>query len=258
VTGDGYPDIYLTSQGDNKLQTLAAGAGQPGFRDIALKMGVTAAQPYTGGDTLPSTAWHPAFEDVNNDGRIDLFISKGNVNVMADYAARDPSNLLLGKADGTFGEAADAAGIVTFDRGRGAALADFNLDGLLDLVQVNYGQPVSIWRNTGAGNGDKPAPMGSWLELRLIQSGPNHDAIGAWIEVRHGETTIQRELTVGGGHLGGTLGWIHFGLGAADRAEVRVRWPDGEVGPWLSVGANQFVDVERGASAVRPWTPPAP
>ena len=249
VTGDGFPDVYLTSQGDNKLQTLAAGAGQPGYRDIALRMGVTAAQPYTGGDTLPSTAWHPAFEDVNNDGRIDLFVSKGNVNAMADYAAKDPSNLLLGRDDGTFGEAAEAAGIVTFDRGRGAALADFNLDGLLDLVQVNYGQPASVWRNTGAGDG-------RWLELRLTEPGPNRDAIGAWIELRRGDTTIQRELTIGGGHLGGSLGWIHFGLGATDQAEIRVRWPDGDVGPWLRVAANEFAEVDRGANAVRPWTPP--
>ena len=258
LTGDGYPEVYLTSQGDNKLQTLAAGAGQPGYRDIALRMGVTAAQPYTGGDTLPSTAWHPAFEDVNNDGRTDLFVSKGNVNVMADYAAKDPSNLLLGQADGTFKEAAEAAGIVTFDRGRGAALADFNLDGLLDLVQVNYGQPVTIWRNAGAGDGRTPATMGSWLELRLTEPGPNRDAIGAWIEVRHGEATIQRELTVGGGHLGGSVGWLHFGLGGADQAQLRVRWPDGELGPWLGVAANQFVEVERGGAAVRTWRPSSP
>jgi hypothetical protein len=248
VTGDGYPEVYLTSQGDNKLQTLAAGPGQPGYRDIALRSGVTATQPYTGGDALPSTAWHPAFEDINNDGRIDLFVSKGNVNTMADYAAKDPSNLLLGEPDGTFREAAVAAGIVTFDRGRGATLADFNLDGLLDLVQVNYGAPVTVWRNAGAGDG-------RWLEIRLTQRGPNRDAIGAWIELRAGETTTQREVTIGGGHLGGSVGWIHFGLGAAERGAIRVRWPDGEVGPWLSARANQFVDVERGATDVRPWTP---
>ena len=37
--------------------------------------------------------------------------------------------------------------------------------------------------------------------------------IGAWIEVTVGETTLRREVTVGGGHAGGQLGWIHFGLG---------------------------------------------
>jgi enediyne biosynthesis protein E4 len=257
VTGDGYPDVYLTSQGDNKLQSLAAGPSQPGYRDIAAKRGVTVSQPFTGGDALPSTAWHPEFADVNDDGLIDLFVSKGNVNAMPDYAAKDPSNLLLGQADGSFREAADTAGLVTFERGRGAALVDFNLDGLLDLVQVDYGAPVGVWRNAGAGDATAPAAMGGWLAVRLAQPGPNRDAIGAWVEVRVGDTTSRREVTVGGGHLAGELGWIHAGLGAAERAQVRIQWPDGEVGPWLPVAANQFVDIERGADAARPWTPPS-
>ena len=72
---------------------------------------------------MPSTAWHPEFVDVNNDGFIDLFVSKGNVSAMPDYAQKDPSELLLGQPGGTFVPAAEAAGIVTFDRGRGAAVA---------------------------------------------------------------------------------------------------------------------------------------
>lgn len=257
LTGDGYPEVFLTSQGDNRLQTLTAGPSQPTYRDIALKRGVTAAQPFTGGDVLPSTAWHPEFEDVNNDGYVDLFISKGNVSAMPDYAARDPSNLLLGQPDGTFTEAADAAGIVTFARGRGAALADLNLDGLLDLVQVNLGAPVMLWRNVGSGDAAGPAPMGGWLALRVHQPGPNRDAIGGWLEVRVGDTTTRRELTVGGGHIGGQLGWIHFGLGRATVADVRVQWPDGETGPWIHVPANEFADIDRGATEARPWQPPA-
>jgi hypothetical protein len=79
VNGDGYPDAYLTSQGANVLQTLADGPSRPAFRDIALKLGVEATRPSTGGDPLPSTSWHPEFADVNNDGFVDLFVSKGNV-----------------------------------------------------------------------------------------------------------------------------------------------------------------------------------
>jgi hypothetical protein len=255
VTGKGYPDVFLTSQGDNKLQTLTSGPAQPTYRDIALKRGVLAAQPFTGGDVLPSTAWHPEFQDVNNDGFIDLFISKGNVSTMPDYAHADPSNLLLGQPDGTFKESADAAGILNFARGRGAALADFNLDGLLDLVEVNYGEGVRIWRNVGSGDAARPAQMGNWLAISPSQSGPNRDAIGAWIEVQLGETTLRRELTIGGGHAGGQLGWTHFGLGPGDAAQVRIQWPDGEVGPWLRVTANQFVTIERGANQVRTWRP---
>jgi hypothetical protein len=245
VTGDGYPDVYLTSQADNKLQTLTVGPAQPAYRDIALKRGVTAAQPYAGGDTLPSTAWHPEFQDVNNDGFIDLFVSKGNVDAMPDYAAKDPSNLFLGQPDGTFREGADAAGILEFARGRGAALADFNQDGLLDLVKVNLDAPAMLWRNVGSGDAAQPASMGNWLAIRPHQPGPNRDAIGAWIEVRVGDVTMRRELTVGGGHIGGQLGPAHFGLGPASEAQVRVLWPDGEQGPWTTVKADQSVMIER-------------
>src|SRR5712691_6698623 len=198
LSGDGYPAVFLTSQADNRLQTLAAGPSRPTYRDIGLKRGANAAQPFTGGDTRPSTAWHAEFADVNNDGFIDLFISKGNVTDDPEHAQKDPSDLLLGRPDGTFREAADAAGVVSFDRGRGAALADLNLDGMLDLIEVNYGAPVRLWRNVGAGDASRPRPMGSWLGLSGVQSGPNANAIGAWVEVRVGERIMRRELTIGG------------------------------------------------------------
>jgi hypothetical protein len=256
LTGDGLPEVFLTSQGDNKLQTLADGATEPNYVDIALDRGANAHRPFTGEDTLlPSTAWHAEFQDVNNDGYADLFIAKGNVEAMPEFAQQDPSNLLLGQPDGTFAESAEAAGILSFARGRGAALADFNLDGMLDLVEVNRRENVKLWRSMGSGTADRPAPIGNWISLQLEQSGPNRDAIGSWIEVRIKKRTIQREVTVGGGHAGGQLGWIHFGLGDADEAEIRVQWPDGEFGPWLAVAANQFLTVERGASEAVPWHP---
>jgi hypothetical protein len=255
LTGDGYPEVYLTSQGPNRLQSLLAGPDQPTYRDIGLKRGVYAETPFTGGDPLPSTAWHPEFQDVNNDGFVDLFVSKGNVDEQPDYAMRDPSNLLIGQPDGTFVEGAEAAGTVSFARGRGAALADLNLDGLLDLVEVNYRDRVMIWRNVGAGTAEQPAQMGHWLALELTQPGSNRDAIGSWIEVKIGDLVQRREVTVGGGHAGGQLGWIQFGLGPATSAEVRVTWPDGEQGPWLPVTADRRVVVERGATEVGTWSP---
>jgi hypothetical protein len=258
LTGDGLPEVFLTSQGDNRLQTLTVGPDHPTYRDIALRRGVTAAQPFTGGDVLPSTAWHPEFEDVNNDGFEDLFISKGNVSTQAGYAVKDPSNLFLGQPDGTFVEAAEQAGVLSFARGRGAALADFNLDGLLDLIELNLGDPVKVWRNAGSGDGAQPAPMGNWLALRVAQDGPNRDAIGAWLEIKVGDLTINREVTIGGGHAGGQLGWIHVGLGRANQAQVRVQWPDGEWGPTMEIAADQFATIQRGASAPTVWATPAP
>jgi hypothetical protein len=256
LTGDGLPEVFLTSQGDNRLQTLADGATGPTYEDVALERGVTAHRPYTGGDALPSTAWPPEFQDVNNDGYVDLYVSKGNVEAIPEYASKDPSNLLLGQADGTFVESAEQAGIVSFLRARGAALVDLNLDGMLDLVQVNRRENVDVWRNVGWGDATNPIPMGNWVAIGLEQPAPNRDAIGAWIAVRFGGRTVEREITIGGGHASGELGWIHIGLGDAEDAEIRVRWPDGETGPWLDLPVNGFAVVERGAGQVRPWTPP--
>ncbi len=258
VTGDGFPEVYLTSQGANTLQTLAAGPSEPAYHDLALERRIEATRPAVGGDPLPSTAWHPEFQDVNDDGVMDLFISKGNVNEIPDYAVKDPNNLFLGRADGMFTESAEAAGIVSFDRGRGAALADFNSDGLLDLVVANLRAPARLWRNVGAGSAEAPTPMGDWLAVRVSQSGPNRDAIGAVVETRTPDASWRREIVIGGGHGGGQLGWTHVGLGRADQAEVRVVWPDGEVGPWLTARANGFVEIERGATAIRSWQPTSP
>ena len=240
---DGFPEYFLTSMADNKLQTLAApGSGRAEFKDVAFPKGVTAHRPYTGEDLKPSTAWHTQFEDVNNDGLADLFITKGNVAKMPDFAAKDPNNLLLQQADGKFLEAGDKAGIASTDIGRGAALADFNLDGLLDLVVVNRWSKAQLWRNVSR-------LKGRWIEVSLKQPAPNVNAIGAWLEVKRGDKVMRREITVGGGHASGQSGWVHMGLGAMERAELRVVWPGGAAGEWETLAGDGFYVMERGKAA---------
>lgn len=237
VTGDGYPDYFLTSMADNKLQVLTDPAlAKPQYADQALKRGVTAHRPFTGGDPRPSTAWHAEFSDVNNDGRDDLYIVKGNVWEMPDFAEKDPNNMLLQREDGTFYEAAEVMGVASMLQGRGGAALDLNADGLPDLLTVNRNGPTQVWRNLG-GDG-----VGQWLALRLGQPRGNRDAIGAIVELRAEGLPLQtREITVGGGHGGGHLGWQHFGLGTARRAEVRVTWPGSAApGPWQEIAADGF------------------
>lgn len=246
LSGDGYPEYFLTSMADNKLQALApAGdAERPTYSDIAFKKGVTAHRPHVGENVKPSTAWHAQFDDVNNDGLADLFIAKGNVAEMPDFAAEDPNNLLLQQPDGIFVEAGDKAGVASMAIARGAALVDFNLDGLLDLVVVNRWRTAQLWRNASA-------DAGNWLQVRLRQEGANRDAVGSWIEVRRNGEVTRREITVGGGHAGGQAGWWHFGLGGSSEAELRVIWPDGASGEWQPVAGNAFYIQERGKSPVQ-------
>ena len=243
---DGYPEYFLTSMADNRLQTLGTippdGHPQAAFTEAAWPKGVTAQRPYMGGDLRPSTAWHAQFEDVNNDGLVDLFVAKGNIAKMPDFAAKDPNNLLLQGPDGKFQEAGGVAGVASFGMSRGAALADFNLDGLLDLVVVNRWQNAQLWRNTSSN-------AGHWIEVRLEQPAPNRDAIGAWLEVKRGTTVMRREITVGGGHASGQNGWWHFGLGDTAQAEIRVVWPDGTSSDWQSVDSNNFYVLGRGKPA---------
>lgn len=248
VNLDGFPDFYLTSMADNKLQVLKDPAsGKPDYADIAFKSGITAHKPYTGSDQNPSTAWHPQFADVNNDGLQDLFVAKGNVAQMPDFAADDPNNLMLGVGDGTFVEVGDKAGVASMKIARGAQVTDLNLDGKLDLVVQNRWSGPEVWRQTGD-------LAGGWVELRLKRSSDNRDAIGAVVEIKRGTLVERHEITSGGGHTSGSVGWIHFGLGDEETAMLRVIWPDGSEGEWLTLPTGSFQILEQG-KAPEAWQP---
>lgn len=247
ITGDSLPEFYLTSMADQKLRTLADTSGKPKYRDLAFERGVTVHRPFTGGDIMPSTGWHAEFDDVNNDGRLDLFVSKGNVEEMLEFAQNDPNNLLLAQKDGTFSEVADKANILSFLRGRGATLTDFNLDGKLDLLVVNRRDNVQLWRNTSE-------DLGNWIQLRLSQSDINRYGIGAWLKIEAGDKVVEREVTIGGGHASGELGWIHVGLGEVAEAKITVTWPDGEIDSY-NINANQFTVLEKSNPQPIYWQP---
>jgi len=246
--GSGYPDYFVTSMADQKLLRVDRPGGgapaNPSFSDIGYGKGVAVAKPYAGGDPRPGTGWHAQFEDVTNSGLVDLFVAKGNVASMKDFAAKDPNNLLMQRADGTFVEMGDKAGIVSFEQARGAALADFNLSGAVDILVVNRNAPAQLWSN------DTPN-LGHWIELQALQDGYNRNAIGGWIELRVGDRVQRRELTIGGGHAGGQLTWVHFGLGSASQADVRVIWPDGTVDDWRPVECDAFYRLRKGEAPAR-------
>ncbi|MES0827368.1 CRTAC1 family protein [Ruegeria sp. SCP11] len=237
LTGDGFPEVYLTSMGDQKLQIFDPRSKGPTWRDATYEKGTTAHRPHIGGDGRPSTGWHAQFGDVNNDGWDDVFVAKGNVEQMPDAALNDPNNLLLQSSDGQFFEASADAGVASIAKSRGAALADLNNDGRLDLVVLNRGSRLEVSQNISQG--------GNWLLLDVTQDRPNSAAVGGFIEVKTSHGVQTREITVGGGHAGGISGFHHFGLGSEDHVKVRVIWPDGAPDAWQDYRANQIIRIQR-------------
>ncbi len=235
ITGDGRPDVVLTSMADQLMQLST----ETGFTPAPFTIGTYAQRPFIGDDGRPSTGWHAEFADIDNDGRSDLFIAKGNVDQMPSNAMRDPNNLLMQQPDGTFSEKSDVAGIATTERSRGAALADFDNDGRLDLVVINRRAPMELYQNA-------TPDTGNWLSLTPRQDQTNTFAIGGWIELRDSAGYVRtKELTIGGGHASGQAGPVHFGLGTEPETEVRILWPDGGTSDWITLPANDHAVLWR-------------
>jgi enediyne biosynthesis protein E4 len=237
INGDGLPEVVLTSMGD---QTLQFNEGKGVMKNAPYAIGTYSSVPYLGDDGRASTGWHAEFGDINNDGRDDLFIAKGNVEQMPSNAMHDPNNLLIQKPDGSFVEEGGATGVGTMQRSRGAAVVDLNKDGLLDLLVVNRRAPLEIWQNT-------TKDAGHWLAVDLRTEGANSRAVGAFVEVKLPGGTVQtQEHTVGGGHASGDASPLHFGLGDAGKVELRVVWPDGAGSAWVETATDRILRVSRG------------
>ncbi len=118
---------------------------------------------------------------------------------------------------------AAAAGVDNDRDGRGVAVADFDGDGRLDIVETNAGQESLLYLN-------RTAPRGHWLELRLVGTRSNRDAIGARVTVSADGARQIHEVDGGNGYAAQSSKVVHFGLGAATHVDrVEIRWPSGTV-----------------------------
>ena len=99
-------------------------------------------------------------------------------------------------------------------------------------------------------------PLGNWIGLELDNGKINRMAVGARINVKTGNLNQTRTVQIGGGHASGQSGFIHFGLGVAERANIRIQWPDGDWSPEYRIHANQFAVIRRNETKPLYWVPP--
>ena len=222
---DGRPDIIVTVL-PREIYGVYHNDGNGLFSYRSLETGLGAL-------SSGSSGWGVGLEDFDNDGWKDLFVAQSHV--LDNVEKIDPSLHYLEPPmfalnhNGRF-ERADLGTVVPV-AGRGAAFGDLNNDGWMDVVTSVLGGHPQVFLNRGGSR--------HWLVISLRGTRSNRDGFGARVRV-NGQT---RFATTAGSYLSASDKRLHFGLGAAETAQVEILWPSGIRQTLNNVRADQFLEV---------------
>ncbi len=237
--GDGWLDIVKTNFSDD-TPTLYRNNGDGTFTDVTYAAGLGVSTQFLG--------WGTAFLDMDQDGWVDLLMVNGHVYPEVDgqdvgATFRERKVIYWNQRNGKFQDVSLQAGpaILKPYSSRGIALGDFDNDGSLEILVNNMHDPPSLLKNYGEKK--------NWIQLKLVGTKSNRDAIGARVVVRAGGHRQTREVRSGGTYISQSDFRLHFGLGDATEAEqVEIRWPSGLVEKLEHLPANRFVTLKEGAA----------
>jgi hypothetical protein len=215
---DGDPDLFITNlRGESTI--LYDNDGKGNLKDVTTRTGMApGSQPFTGfGDG--------AF-DFDLDGVLDLFVVNGRVGYWKPcYSDSDPycePKQLFRGIDGKRFEEVPHGGLAAelLGTSRGAAFADYDDDGDIDVAVNENNGPLRLLRNV--------APRkGHWLELDL-RNRAGAPALQARVELQSGTRKLLRDVRVCSSYASADDPRVHFGLGGAGApGTASVRWPDG-------------------------------
>jgi hypothetical protein len=195
-----------------------------------------------------------AAADFDNDMDTDIYmVCRQGLSNLRNRLFENNGNGVFTEVAGA-GGAQGAVGPGNAGAGENVVIADYDMDGFLDLFVTNglnmqppgKGGPDQLFRNTSGDHGN----TNNWIQLDLVGTVSNRDAVGAKVFVTAGGKTQVREQN------GGYHRWaqhhqrIHFGLGSNDFADVKILWPSGEVQTLTGLAAGTLYEIVESSAIV--------
>ena len=243
--------------------------GVPAFSDIAQLAGVSNT----------NWSWAPLLFDMNNDGWQDLFVSNGVMrsfrnndfiiykrkrvmqlyedlkktqnqdslikkyyeDVLAVMPEKKEVNLLyLNNKNFTFSEMSGEWNLTKPTSTNGAAYADLDNDGDLDIVGNNINDAAFVYRNN-----TNELEQSNYLKVKLKGTLSNVDGIGARVTIETDGVKQTKELYLSRGFQSSVSRVLHFGIGASNSIQtLKVDWPDGQTQSIAEVVPNQQITLD--------------
>ncbi len=240
---DGKLDLTV-SNFDRYSFAVFRNQGDMFFTDVAGPTGVERI-------TMSRLGFGSHWMDFDNDGWLDLAFVNGHVydnasEVDPNSTYRQPTLLLRNEHGKRF---VDLVPVLTPDVGRplvgrGSATLDFDNDGRMDLLAVDYEGPVMLLRN-------RSQTDHHWLKLNLRGNAPNRFAYGARAVGKVGNQSWITEISPASSYLSSKDLRIHWGLGHSEKLDsLTIRWPSGREQVWHDVATDQILTLEESATEV--------
>ena len=241
VNLDGNLDI-LTTHFAEDTSTLSINDGKANFRDETLRAGL--------GVETRFVSWGCGMPDLDNDGYPDLFAVTGSVypemeRAIPELAYKTPRVLFRSLGNGKFEELMDEGGpgVTAVHSSRGCSFGDFDNDGDVDILINNINEPPSLLRNDVSG-------ANHWLKVKLLGVVSNRSAIGGRVTARYDGKVQAQEVLSQSSFFSVSDSRLHFGLGAAQFADLEIRWPNGRKESFAKVPADQLVVIREGSGII--------
>jgi enediyne biosynthesis protein E4 len=238
----GFPSLLITNFA-NQMLSLYHNEGKGLFVDEAPRSEIGRA-------SLLTLGFGCFFFDYDLDGWPDVLVANGHIDkdiqrVQANVKFAMPPHLFRNVGNGKFEEVTKSAGqaFASPRVGRGAAYADINNDGRLDLLLSTNGGPAYLFRNEALGT----AASNKSLRIKLTGTKSNRDGIGATVKLTTGGETQSQMLRSGSSYLSASELVLTFGLAHNVKADtIEIRWPSGQIDRLLNATAGQTVTVTEG------------